>query len=137
VGPQDRQCPLDERERGDDVDAIHVLERGERVVGQRRLWRRPEHAGVVDQQGEVAELGGPGHEGVSVEAAGDVPCHAHDGRAIRELGHDLVEGDCAPGVEHEGPAPLGERPGGGPAESPRSSGDDGDWHVGSSRRRPQ
>ena len=51
------QRELDQRERREHVDPRHVLERVERVVGQRRLRAGAEDAGVVDEQVDAAAGG--------------------------------------------------------------------------------
>ena len=67
---------LGQRERRDHVDLVHLAQRVERVVGQRRLRARPEDAGVVDQQVERRRGRlGRGDQGGPVRRVGDVAGH--------------------------------------------------------------
>jgi len=53
---QQRQGVLQQAQRGDDVDLEGDAQIVEGIVGQSGEWRRPERAGVVDDEVEAAAV---------------------------------------------------------------------------------
>ena len=125
---QQWQRGLGEREGSDDVGLVDLSKHVERVVGEARLGRRPEHARVVHQQIEPAE----GRRGVDqrtpVPAIGDVAGNGLHGRDRAELLCRRLERGRAAGVHDEGPAIVGERSGESEAKAPGGAGDDCNLH---------
>ena len=67
-----------------------------------------------------------GNEPGPVRGVGDVAGDRDDPGARRELGGGRLEPVCPTGVEHERPAPIGQRARQRAAEALRCSGDEGD-----------
>ena len=126
---QARERELDQRQRGDHVDAVDGLEHVERVVGERRLRARAEQRGVVDEQVDALARGLD--ERAPVARIADV---AGEGDDVGELRGGGLERPRVAGVDHEPPAALGEGSGEGEAEAAGGAGDDGGGH-GYHRRR--
>ena len=93
-----------ERERGEDVDRIDVGQHVERVVGEPRLGRRPEHARVVHEQVDAAELGGGRDEIGAVAGVGHVAGDGTDDSDRCELLGRGAERLGIAGVDDEIPA---------------------------------
>ena len=127
-GGQARQHELDERERCEHVDARrHVLERVERVVGQRGLRARAEHAGVVDEQVDAGPAAST--SALAVVGVGDV---AGDGDHVAEVAElarrrraRRLRGRRRPGASRRAARAAVERE----AEAAGGSGDDGGGHA--------
>ena len=75
----------------------------ERVLGERRLGRRAEHAGVVDQEVEPAEILRRGDEAVAMPAIGHVARNDAYRRMDGEVGGGRFERGRLARVEHEVP----------------------------------
>ena len=101
---QERQRVLHQAERCDDVHLERHAQFVERVVRQRRKWRRPQRAGIVHEQIETAELDRRIGQGAAVRRLGDVPRDGHDAGAVSGVGADAVGGGverrAIPAVDH-------------------------------------
>jgi hypothetical protein len=124
-GAQPWQHQLGERDRGDDVD----VEDGAQHAGIDRVQggegAGAERAGVVHEEIEAAEPGDRGRELLAVGDLGDVTGERDHVGALGEAGRGVGEPVAAAGVDHEAPAPAGERLGQGPPQSLRRARDQG------------
>ena len=103
-----RQDQLGQGQGSGGVDGVRCDEPGDVEVGERSHRRRPQRAGVVDQQVEVPGPLDGGRELVAVRRVGDVTGHGRPHGSTEGTG-GLLERVGAARIDDQPPALVGQR----------------------------